>query len=165
MPLPVPLFQVGPFVVLLLALGKPDLEFGATSRPVQVQRSHGVTSAFDLADQGCQFAAVKQQLATARGFGVDVSGSAEHRIDVRTYQPGFAVLENHVSLGNLRTPGAQRLDLPPLQDQPSLVLIFDLVFVAGTSVGRDLSRCLVVFLGHRKIICSVRVARPVHSKK
>jgi len=49
--LPVALFGVGSFVMKFLALGQPDLEFGATTLPVQRQGYQGVTFALGQSDQ------------------------------------------------------------------------------------------------------------------
>ena len=49
-------FSRGALVVLLLALGEPDFEFGAAVLPVQLERHQRVAAPLDRADQALQLA-------------------------------------------------------------------------------------------------------------
>src|SRR5690242_13453615 len=60
--LPFALLDAGALVVLLLALGQPDLELGPAPRPMQVQRHQGEPGPLHLADQLAQFIRMQQQL-------------------------------------------------------------------------------------------------------
>ena len=44
--LPVAIFLIGAFIVLLLALGETEIQLGAAFEPVKVQRHEGIPLAF-----------------------------------------------------------------------------------------------------------------------
>jgi len=97
--------------------------------PVQRQRYAGVAFLLYGAEQLAQLALVQQQLAGAGRVGNDVCAGAGQRRDVRTHQPGFAILEQDVAVDQLSLAGAHALHFPAGQDEARLEFLFDEVVV------------------------------------
>lgn len=71
------------------------------------------------------------------------------RGDVAAEQPGFAILEQHVAVGQVRLAGPQALYFPTGQDQPGLELVFDEVIVSRFLVLRDGPGRMFLLFSHR----------------
>ena len=74
LPLPVTVFSVRPFVVLLLAFAESDREFRTALVPVQVQGDQGIALAFDGPCQPVQLMAMHEQLASPSRISLDMCG-------------------------------------------------------------------------------------------
>ena len=83
---------------------------------------------------GCH---ITPQLACTNGVGDDVGAGRGQGGEVATHQPGFAVLEQHVAVHQLRLAGTQAFYFPTGQDQASLETVFDEVIVSRFLVLRD----------------------------
>src|SRR5665213_1439062 len=70
-------------VVLLLALGEPDLELDPPRLVMQVDRRQRESRALDLADEAVDLLAVHQQLARARRVGLHVRRRRRQRRHVQ----------------------------------------------------------------------------------
>ena len=70
--LPVLIFLVRAFVVLLLALAQADVEFRAAFVPMQVQRHQRIAFALNGAGQPVQFMSIQQQFARSRRVCLDM---------------------------------------------------------------------------------------------
>ena len=78
--LPIAILLGVTLVVLLFALCQADLELRPAFLPVQLERHQGVAAALHLAHQMIELAPVEQQLARARGIGIDMRGGRDQRI-------------------------------------------------------------------------------------
>lgn len=58
---------------------------------------------------------------------------------MRALQPGFAVFQVDVGLGNLGAALAQSLDFPAIEHDPGFEPVLDVVVVPGASVDGDLA--------------------------
>src|SRR5690606_27082924 len=101
-----------------------------------------VALALDGADEAVQLAAVQEQLARARRVGIDVRRGGGQRCDVRAEQPGLAVPQVNVALGELRPPGTQAFHLPAFQGEAGLEGPLDEIIVPRLAVDRDEARRL-----------------------
>src|SRR5688572_14750526 len=116
-------------VVLLLALGEANGELHAALAVVQVQRHQGVAALLDLADELGDLVGIEQELAGAGGIGVHVGGRGGQGAHVHADDEGLLALQHHIGLLDLHPPGADRLDLPPLEHEARLVALLDEVVV------------------------------------
>src|SRR3569623_1546231 len=80
--LPFALFFRRTLIVLYLALGQPDFQLDAAFRVMHVERHQREAGAFGLADQLVDFRRVQQELARARGVGMDMGGRGGKRADM-----------------------------------------------------------------------------------
>lgn len=87
--------------------------------------------------QPLELALVQQQLAGADGVGDDVGAGSGQRGDVAAEQPGFTVLEQHVTVNEVSLASSQAFYFPAGQDQPGLELVFDEVIVSRFFILRD----------------------------
>src|SRR5690606_22925240 len=131
----------GALVVLALALGEAHLELDAPAGVVEVEGNEGVSGALDLADELVDLLGVHQQLAGARGLGLDVGGGLGQRRDVRAEQEERAAARDAGRLLAAHTSRADRLDLPPREHETGFEPFFDRVIVEGFFVLED-ARCL-----------------------
>ncbi len=108
--------------------------------------------------------AVQQQLARAHRVGVHVGGGREQRREVRPEEVELAPAGDDVALLDAGAPGAQRLDLPPLQGEPRLDLLLDGVVVACLPVFRDGAGRAFFLFGHERAVsmalCAGAAGRP-----
>ncbi|CAM2159518.1 hypothetical protein PT2222_50356 [Paraburkholderia tropica] len=138
--LPVALLLGFALVVLLLALCKADFALHAAALVVEIQGHEREAALLDLPDQLVDLVAVQQQLARARGIGIDVRRGLRQRADVRADQVKLAVLDDDVAFLDLGPPGAHGLDLPSFEHESCLVALFDEVVEERFSVVDDAHR-------------------------
>ena len=157
--LPVALFFALAFVVFGLALGQADFAFDQVVFPVHGGAHAGIAFLLDRGSQSVYLPALEQQFAGASGIGDDVGGGGFQRLDVDADEPGFAVLEQHVAVGQLDLALAQTFDFPTLQGDTRFKALAYRVVVAGALVEDDgvRSRFFLGCLGHGAII---RLPRP-----
>src|SRR5256885_7635123 len=120
--LPVALLLHRALVVLLLALGEPDLHFGAAVLPVQLQRHDRVAAPLHRAEQSLQLAAPEQQLAGAHRVGRHVRGGGGQGGEVRASTGSLAPAP--IEIGVLLMSGGRGFLLcappSPLPSPPTL---------------------------------------------
>src|ERR1700722_5414074 len=144
-PLPVAILAGRSLVVLLLALGQPDLELGPALLPVELQRHQRVAAPLHRAEEMIELPAAQQELAGARRIRIDVRRGRDQRIDMRAVEKRLAVLQVHIGLGNLRLARAHALDLPAEKGNAGLVVLLDEVIEARLAVDRDRGQFVRVF--------------------
>jgi hypothetical protein len=144
--LPIPILLGRAFIVLLLAFGEADVEFGAAAGPVHFQRHDGVTGAFDFADQDIELASLQQQFARADGVWPDVRRGFFHRDEMGAEQEGFAVFDDDVGFADLGAAIAQAFNFPAFERHAGFVGVFDEIVEASPAVLRDLAGGVVFFV-------------------
>ena len=130
--------------MLLLALGQTNCKLDPPLQIVHVQGDQRVPSAYHFADQLADLSAAHQELSGSDRIRTDMSRCREQRRNVGPKQPQFAISNDHVSLLDLGPTGADRLDLPTLEDEARFVALLDKVVVIGLAVfdDRHVSSCL-----------------------
>ena len=90
--------------------------------------------AFQLQD----FTFVQQQLPN--GFREVIEAVAEGiLVDVGVVQVGFTTLDTNKSVADLRLAGTKRLDLCPMQHDPTLISVQDVIIATSLRIGDDIS--------------------------
>jgi len=130
--------------MLLLALGQTNCKLDPPLQIVHVQGDQRVPSAYHFADQLADLSAAHQELSGSDRIRTDMCRCREQRRNVGPKQPQFAISNDHVSLLDLGPTGADRLDLPTLEDEARFVALLDKVVVIGLAVfdDRHVSSCL-----------------------
>ncbi|MNI33506.1 hypothetical protein D3C73_874610 [compost metagenome] len=117
--------------------------------PVPGQAHAGVTLLLHGSGQLFQFAPVEQQLAGAHRVGDDVGAGGRQGRDVAAEQPGFAILEQYVTVNQLQLACPQTFYFPAGQDQTSLELVLDEVIVSRLFILRDGPCWVFLLFSHR----------------
>ena len=145
--IPFPVLRRLALVVLLLALGEPDLELDPPLAVVQVERNERVAGALHAADQPVDLLAVH---AAACGCASDPARRGLTRPAARSYgEPirySSASLHDHVGFLDLGAAGAYRLHLPALEREAGLEALLDEVVVEGFPVLDDAHRLAAAIL-------------------
>src|SRR3954469_18366913 len=135
----VPLGEVVPLVVGLLALRERERGLDLAVLEVQVQRDEREPALLDLPDQLVDLAAVHEHLALATR-GVVGPGALHVLGDVHVLQPDLAVVDRGEPVDEGGPAGAEALHLGAGQRQPHLVGVEDRVVVPRLLVlGDELS--------------------------
>src|SRR5690606_22801299 len=135
--LPVPFLGGVPLVVVGLALGQGDLALHHVLLPVQGEGDTGVALLLYGTGNAVDFPLVEQQFAGSIGLGHKVGRCGLQGGDQGVQQPGFAVFEKYIAVGELGLAGPQTFYLPALQGQAGLELIFEIIVVPGSPILRD----------------------------
>ena len=96
-----------------------------------------------------QLAPVEQQLAGAGRVSDDVGAGGHQGRNVTAEQPGFAILEQHVTVDQLQLARPQTFYFPAGQDQTSLEPMFDEVIVSRLFILRDGPCWVFLLFSHR----------------
>src|SRR5262245_52663664 len=120
-------------IVLLLATGQPELQLRLAAREVQPERDQRQALRLGLAQELVDLRAMEEQLAGAFRLVV-VAVAGVPRRDVHADQPGLAVLDARVGIGQADLPVPDALDLGPGQHDASLEGLFDAELVSSSSV-------------------------------
>ena len=115
MSLPISVLLDCPLVMLLLALGEPDVQFDASASPVQIQWDQRIALSIYCTDQSVQFDTVQQQLSGSRRIRADMGRNGIQRRYVGAEKPCFAVPDMNVAFGQLRAPVTKAFDFPALE--------------------------------------------------
>src|SRR5919201_665954 len=143
-----PLADGAALVVALLASGQGELDLGARSLEVDPGRHQGQALLGCLADESLDLAPVHQQLARPLRIVVLPGGRLVGR-DVHPKEPHLAVADLRVRILELHGTGAQRLDLRPLELDPALPLLEQVVAERRLAVGGDVPRLGLALLPFR----------------
>jgi len=103
---------------------------------MQVERHQGVAGAVDLADEAADLLGVKQEFRVRTGSAwtwVEAAARGLMCAPIRKISSGRRS-RRPLELG---APGADGLDLPPLQLEPCLVALLDKVVVQGLAILDD----------------------------
>src|SRR5689334_3200417 len=126
-----------PFVVLLLALGKPDRELDPAILVMKIERGQRITGTLDLADQTIDLFPSQQQFPRTGGIGTQMRRRRRQWTHVRADQHDLAVLDDDVRLLEIRPARPDRFDLPALERQPGLESLLDKIVVKRFAVFDD----------------------------
>src|SRR5579862_5710499 len=91
--LPVAVLLDRALVVLLLALGEPDLQFGPAVLPVELERHERIAAPLHRADQALELAAIEQELPGADRVRCHVARGGREGREVRADQERLAAAQ------------------------------------------------------------------------
>ena len=137
LPLPVAVFFAVALVMLGLTLGEPDFNFDQVLFPVHGSAYTGIAFLLHADGKFGQFALVEQKFTGANGVGDKVCGGGGQRLDVGAQQPGFAIFQQDIAVGQLYFAFAKAFHFPALEHDSGFEFFTDVVIEPCALIQHD----------------------------